>query len=146
MKNILSFAVVFLITLVITSSIAALIAGGVFLLTNSFLPYFLLSFGCILIIGSISNKIKEFKTNKFDILERIKIEHLQKGQSAVLNCAFCNKDNIALIDLSKKNTFKCIHCNNVNSIILHFNCVRLTTPIIKSEKLMEIDLEHEQQY
>jgi len=56
------------------------------------------------------------------------LKHISKI-SVKVACAYCQIPNVSLIQLDKKNTFKCESCNQINGIAMQFMATAITTPI-----------------
>ena len=50
-------------------------------------------------------------------------------QSAVVPCAYCQEENVAVIRLDEDNNFNCTECNKENSVYVDIRTVQVTTPL-----------------
>ena len=89
-------------------SITILVLFVIFAIVNSFL---------------IQRDIKNFQETEIELLEQI------SKFTVRLTCSYCQQQNLAAIQLDKKNTFKCESCNQVNGISMQFMATALTTPL-----------------
>lgn len=67
------------------------------------------------------------------VLEKTKQKELDKLEklSTLLNCAYCNKQNIMIFDPDDNNRieFKCDHCEKKNLVTLQFVVARITESV-----------------
>lgn len=97
-------------------------------------------------ISLLTQVIGFFVVNSFLLQKKIENERILEIQemkeiskfSINLNCAYCKQANITPIILNKKNTFKCVACNQVNGVFMQFTATTLTTPIDVNPQLKDI--------
>ena len=50
-------------------------------------------------------------------------------QSAVVPCAYCETENLAVIRLDEDNSFTCSECDKESSVYVDIQAVQITTPL-----------------
>ena len=108
--------------------ISALGSLGAFLLNFNFIATFILLFVFQFIIFSfIGNVITSFFQEK----TRQKELDLLEPLSTILQCAYCNKENLMTFFPNDKERieFECDACNKKNLVTIGFSVARITEPI-----------------
>lgn len=111
-------------------TIPSLIIGLIsWLLNYGFIVPSLISMVLIWIIGIISNKFIEKKTEK-EILQLKNLQlKMEEQYIAEVFCAYCSQKNHLKISLNSPNEYFCKSCNQKNSVTFTFSSFRTTEPI-----------------
>lgn len=124
-------SLVILLSLGFTALVSLVVGIGGLLITGKFWGFFFIAFGVQFVVFAIINTFLQRK----DTIEGVKIvneqlEALSKF-TVRLSCAYCQTQNVTPIQLNQENRFKCVSCNQVNSVKMQFIAAQITTPLEK---------------
>lgn len=120
---------IILFSVAITSGISALFGLAGSTIVGTFWSWFWISL-LVQFLGFIA--YNSFLIQRDNIaLQEAEVEALKQIAkiSVKLGCAYCQRSNVSLIQINRKNTFKCEGCNQVNGISMNFVATTITTPI-----------------
>jgi transcription elongation factor Elf1 len=118
-----------LISFGITVFISALFGFAGSTIIGTFWAWFAITMLSLFIIFAVVNSFliqRDIKTE-----QETELELLEKASKFTvrLTCSYCQQQNLSVIQLDRKNTFKCESCNQVNGISMQFMATALTTPL-----------------
>lgn len=116
-------------SVLITTFFSCLISFAGASLYGSFWSWFAISFLLQVVGFVIWNSHLLQKDNA--LLFQTEVESLKTNPSisAKMSCAYCSQANEVEIQLNKKNTFKCVSCNQVSGIVIQLTSTTITTPM-----------------
>ena len=117
------------ISLLITAIFSCLVGFAGASLYGPFWSWFTLSFLIQVVVFVVWNSYLIQKDNQ--LAARAEFETMKTNPTigARLTCAYCNQSNDVQVQLNKKNTFKCVSCNQVSGIVIQLTSTTLTTPM-----------------
>lgn len=116
-------------SIVITTVFSCLISFAGASLYGSFWSWFAISFLLQVIGFVIWNSYLIQKDNALAFQAEFDSLKMNPVIVTKMSCAYCSQANETQIQLNKKNTFKCVSCNQVNGIVIQLTSTTLTTPV-----------------
>lgn len=120
---------VLIYSILLTCLISALFGFAGSTIVGTFWGWFCISL-LVLFVGFIS--YNSFLIQKDNIaLQDAEVQALKEISkiSIKVACTYCQMPNVTLIQLNRKNTFKCESCNQVNGVTMQFMATAITTPL-----------------
>jgi len=128
-------------SLIITSIVSLFFAAAIMLITQNWYGFIAgLIFGYLFqLIGfyfwntHLINKVQiaEYQYND-------NMESIASTQRVILNCAYCQSENVVNILLDRSNEFICKTCNKNNVVLVEFSTAQKTEPLdLQPSKLFE---------
>lgn len=143
MKNLLLKAILQSLGLVLI--VSTITATGVGLITQSYS----IGIGVFLLSTLIQFFVGRFFNARAAQLQFLNQQTLLTQAAEIkvpieLSCAYCNTINRVPVSLITDNIFKCVNCNQPNTLLIQFTTTRVTQPLSAKVEMKEISMDEEE--